>query len=115
MQFLALMVFILVALCGGYLFKRHFKGIKTHRWMIKLHGLAGGFGFIILLMGLIRGYWSDWGWISLGMFTLLLVGAFFMFEKWFKKRKTPLILIATHATFALACISVLMYSLVTVN
>lgn len=115
MQFLALIVFMLVAFCGLYLVKRRKKGKKVSRWLIGSHGLAGVLGFVILLAGLVRGYWSDWGWIALGLFALLLVGAFLIFGKWFKSRRTPFMLIAAHGTFALTCIGVLMYSLVTVN
>jgi len=115
MQFLALIVFIVVAFFGVYLVKRRKKGKDVRRWMIVTHGVAGCLGFIILLSGLVRGYWSDWGWISLGMFGALLLGAFLMFGKLFKERKTPFMLIVVHGTFALACIGVLAYSLITVN
>ncbi len=115
MQFLALIVFIMVAFFGVYLVKRRKSNKKVNRLMIGAHGMAGGVGLLLLFMGQLRGYWSDWGWISVGLFTTLLIFGFMVFGKWFKERKTPFLLVIFHGGFACMCIGVLTYSLVMVN
>ncbi len=115
MQFLSLLVFIMVALCGLYLVKRRKNNKTVNRFMIGSHGVAGCIGLVLLIMGQLRGYWSNWGWISVGMFSALLIFGFLMFGKWFKHRKTPSLIIAIHGAFAITCIGVLTYSLIMVN
>ena len=115
MQFLALVVFIIVALFGLYLVKRRNSNKKINQFMIGSHGVAGCIGLLLLFIGQLRGYWNEWGWISIGMFTLLIIFGFLVFEKWFKYRKTPSFIIAVHATFATVCIGILTYSLLIVN
>jgi len=117
MQFLALIVFLGVAFFGLYLVKRRKSNKKINRWMINAHGIVGVVGLILLLIGQFRGwYWSSsWGWISIVLFTTLLVLGFMLFGKWFKERKTPYILVMIHGCFACICIGVLTYSLAMVN
>ncbi len=115
MQFLALLVFVMVAFFGLYLVKRRKNNKKVNRFMIGSHGVAGCIGLLLLFMGQLRGYWSDWGWISVGLFSLLLIFGFLVFGKWFKQRKTPSLIIAIHGVFATTCIGVLTYSLIMVN
>jgi|TARA_R110000868_G_scaffold126144_2_gene333052 hypothetical protein len=112
MQFLALIVFITVAFFGLYLVKRRRNNKKVNRLMIGTHGLAGGVGVLILFIGQLRGEWSNLGWISVGLFSVLLIFGFLVFGKWFKYRKTPSLIIAIHGVFATACIGVLTYSLI---
>ena len=115
MQFLALIVFLLVALFGFYMVKRRKSDKKVNRLMIGAHGIAGSIGLLLLIMGQLRGYWSDWGWIAVGLFSTLIIFGFLLFGKWFKEKKTPFSLVFLHGTFASVCIGVLLYSLVMVN
>lgn len=117
MQFLALIVFLIVAFCGVYIVKRRKSNKKANRFLVRAHGLTGVVGLILLIIGQFRGwYWSsNWGWISVLLFTTLLVFGFMVFGKWFKDRKTPFILIMLHGCFASICIGVLTYSLIMVN
>ncbi len=117
MQFLALIVFLIVAFCGVYIVKRRKSNKKANRFLIGTHGLTGVVGLILLIIGQVKGwYWSsNWGWISVLLFTTLLVFGFMVFGKWFKYRKTPSILILFHGGFACICIGVLTYSLIMVN
>jgi len=120
MQFLALIVFIIVAFCGVQLLKRKISNKQISRWMVRAHGLGGVVGLILLIIGLFKGmYWSSsWGWISVALFATLLVFGFMVLGKWgklFNGRKKPTIVIIFHGCFACICIGVLTYSLVMVN
>ena len=112
MQLLALIMFVLVASFGSYLFNRRRGKKPVGAWMAPLHGIAGVTGFLILLAGIIIETWNDWSLIALTMFAGLLSGAFIIFRKLMKGRSKPLLLIAGHGAFAIACIGVLMYSLI---
>jgi|TARA_R110002167_G_scaffold13128_2_gene55381 hypothetical protein len=115
MQVLALLVFVTVAFFGLYLVDRRRSNRKVNRFMIGSHGVAGCIGLLLLFVGQFKGNGSGWGWISVGLFSLLLIFGFLVFGKWFKHRKTPSLIIAAHGVFATICIAILTYSLIMVN
>jgi len=96
---------------GGLMVVRMSSGKKVNRLMKRLHGASGALGVILLLMGLVVDSWESFEIIAAVLFMGLLVGAFFVFEVWFKDRKTPMLLVFGHGTFAVICIGVLAYSL----
>lgn len=111
MQILALTLFVMVACFGLYLFIQKKDQQNVSHWMAPMHGLAAMVGLILLVSGVVTEAVNDWSLIALAMFTGLISGAFLLFRKLLKGRPKPLYLIAGHATFAVACIGVLLYSL----
>lgn len=115
MQFLAVVIFLLISAFGIFILKRKRNNKKGIVWLARIHGAAGLIGLFVLFIGLMRGYWSDWGWVSLGLFGVFIFSSFLLFEKVFKNAKAPTFIIAVHGLAAIFCTGVLTYSLILTN
>jgi len=115
MQFLAVLIFIFVSFFGAYLFKTNRSENNVSPWLFRMHGAAGSFGLAILFYWLIGGSGNGWIWVSLLVLTVFVLIAFFVFEKFFKYKKTPVFVIVTHGLVAIFLTGALTYSLFLTN
>lgn len=115
MQFYVAIIFLLISAFGMFILNRKRNGKKDVVWLARLHGTAGIIGLLILFSGLVRGYWGDWVWLALGLFSIFTIFSFVLFEKYFRKTKAPIFILVAHGLAAVFCVGVLTYSLILTN
>lgn len=115
MQFLTVLIFLSVSFFGAYLFKVSRSEKKVSPWIFRMHGAAGLIGLSILFYWLAGNGGNGWIWLCACVFTVFILMAFFVFEKVFKNKKTPTLVVVIHGLVAVVLTGALTYSLFLTN
>ncbi|MDX1419211.1 MAG: hypothetical protein R3181_04535 [Rubricoccaceae bacterium] len=111
MAVVSLFAFLFAAVVGGFMAYLHFTGGKSPLAASVVHGFFVAAGFIFLIVGLVKGDASAFGWWIVAAFVVVALGGAYLLSRHLRQEPWPGAVILAHGGAAVLALALLAYGL----